>query len=298
MNYQLLILFLVIHFLISIIYLVFILTGRSNLPKEFIAIIFLIPLFGFLAGLAVEIIYLFEKQGESSIEQMIPQDEDDILWKPLKKYEESKDIVPLEESLLISNTEIRRKMMLDVLYHDPQKYMEVLMLARFNEDVETAHYATTTIAHIQKNYQLELQKAGTASEEDPTDLSKLDKYITVVEKYIDSGLLEEHLLRNQRLIYSNLLDRKLSMHPNDKETLIKKQKNLIELQEYTPAYEIVDTLIRNWPEDEEVWIEAIRVCVEARDQDKLNVIVGLIKASDIQWTQDRVDMVKIWIDGE
>lgn len=287
-----------IHFLISIIYLVFILTGRSNLPKEFIAIIFLIPLFGFLAGLAVEIIYLFEKQGESSIEQMIPQDEDDILWKPLKKYEESKDIVPLEESLLISNTEIRRKMMLDVLYHDPQKYMEVLMLARFNEDVETAHYATTTIAHIQKNYQLELQKAGTASEEDPTDLSKLDKYITVVEKYIDSGLLEEHLLRNQRLIYSNLLDRKLSMHPNDKETLIKKQKNLIELQEYTPAYEIVDTLIRNWPEDEEVWIEAIRVCVEARDQDKLNVIVGLIKASDIQWTQDRVDMVKIWIDGE
>jgi hypothetical protein len=258
----------------------------------------LVPVFGFISGLAVDFVYLLEKQGDTEIEQMVTLDEDDILWKPLKKYQESADIVPLEESLLISNTEIRRKMMLDVLYHDPEKYLEVLLLARFNDDGETAHYATTTIAHVQKLFQLELQAAGAKSQENPTDMEKLDKYIDVIERYIDSGLLEEYLLRNQRILYSELLDRKLSFSPNDKDSLIKKERNFIELGQYLPAYEIIEKLIAMWPDDEQVWIEAIRVCVEGRDKENLKEVLDQIKSSKITWTQAGYNLVETWVGGD
>lgn len=296
MNFsQVLILVFVIDLVISITYLILILLKISKLGTENIFPILFIPIFGVISALWIELLIKSKKHGDKEIETLPLVLEDDILWSTVRSSYESNDLIPLEEALMINDHHTRRGMMLNALYDDPEKYLDILMIARHNEDVETAHYATTTISHLQRNYQLQLQKASVAFEEDPTNLENLDHYLDLNEKYIRSGLLEEYLLFNQRITFSKALDRKLSLVGNDKETLIKQLRNKIDMNDYVAAYEISERLIILWPHDEEVWIEAIRLSVMGKDRNKMRELLAEMREERINWTKMGREKIEPWV---
>jgi hypothetical protein len=186
--------------------------------------------------------------------------------------------------------------MLETLYSDPLKYLDILNIAKYNDDVETSHYATTTISKAQKDFQLSIQKLAVAVENNPEAIDLLNEYIETLDKYIESGLLEEHLLKNLRIVYSKALDKKLENAKNDRNTLIKKLRNCIKLNEYNSAFEIGDYLIANWLLDERSWIESIRVCVDGQDGNKLQEILSKMQNQKINWTKDGKTQVKVWLE--
>lgn len=288
------ILFFVIHIILAIIYSALILTGRSNLRREFIFLIILIPYLGLITGVVVEFLVLSGEQGTRPVDMEPAQLEDDILWKSLKKVDEEGNLIPLEEALLINDYKTRRELILDTLYDDPMKYLDILMVARHNEDVETSHYATTVISNAQRNFQLKIQRMSFEVNQNPNDLELLDKYISALNSYIQSGLLEEYLLKNQRITLSNVLDKKLSLAPHDKQTLILKIENHLMLKEKFEANEAVEQLKKYWPKDEQTWIEAIRVCVESHDREKLKEIVAEIEDREINWSFAGKQLVDQW----
>lgn len=246
-------------------------------------------------ALAVELLNIFGRQGNKPLPIDIVAPEHDILWKALKSYHENGNIVPLEEAILIDDVKTRRKFMLETLYEDPLKYLDILLLAKNNEDIETAHYATTTISHAQKEFQVSIHDLAIALENDPKNISLLNQYVETVGKYIESGLLEEHLLRDLRMVYKELLDRKLARVKNDRLTLIRKIRNSIELQDYASAFESSDLLKEYWPADEQTWIEAIRVCVEGKNKERLCATVDEIHRLDIGWTKQGKEQVNAWM---
>jgi hypothetical protein len=256
-----------------------------------------VPIFGPIAAIINEWINFSGHQGEKLEEILLLPLEDDILWRTIKNHHESGNIVPLEEALLINENKTKRRMILSALYDDPMKYLDVLFVASHNEDVETAHYATTTISHSQRSFQVEIQNASLAVENNPGNVNLLDHYIALIEKYIDSGLLEEYLLHNQRIVYSKALDKKLEIHPNDKSTLIKKLRNHIELKEYGTAFRVSDQLRNSWPVDEEVWNEILRVCIEGKDKEKLKETLEAIRVTPVQWTKHGKEKINLWIAG-
>ena len=288
---------LLVHAILVVICLWLILMGRISLRKEYIIPMIVLPLVGPLMAAAVEFLYRSDKQGKTPLPIDLVTPEQDILWRSLKNFHENGDIVPLEEAILIDDVKTRRKLMLQTLYEDPLKYLDILMLAKNNEDVETAHYATTTISHTQRAFQLATQELSAAVKEQPEDIALLDQYIEALGKYVDSGLLEEHLLRNVRLVYSEALDKKLARVKNDKQTLIRKMRNSIDLHDYTSALSISDLLKEKWPEDEQTWIESLRVCVEGEDHLRLAQIVEEIKKSNINWTEHGKEQVRTWVGG-
>ena len=148
------IIILVIHIVLCLIYLIFSLTRETTLRKENIIPILLIPLFAPLTAIILEWLQFSGHQGEKLDEILLEPLEDDILWKTVKNHHEVGNIVPLEEALIINENNTKRRMMLDALYDDPLKYLDVLLVASHNEDVETAHYATTTLSHSQKKFQI------------------------------------------------------------------------------------------------------------------------------------------------
>ncbi len=257
----------------------------------------MVPIIGPLVASIIEWIYYSGNQGEKIDEILLPPLEDDILWRTIKNHHETGNIVPLEEALLINENDTKRRMMLSALYDDPLKYLDLLFVASHNEDVETAHYATTTISHSQRSFQIEIQRASAAIEKDPENPKLLDSYIGLIERYINSGLLEEYILYNQRIIYSKALERKLEIQPNDKVTLMKKLRNHIELKEYGTASRIGDQLKNLWPEDEEVWNEILRVCIEGKDKEKLRETIDAIKKTPILWTRQGKEKINLWIAG-
>lgn len=287
---------LVVHFLASVGYAFYIYSGRSYLRREQVTFVFFIPVFGPLVAIVIEYMNFLKKQASKPVNLEPLGLGDDILWVTLKSFHENADIIPLEEAILINDVKVRRRLMLETLYTDPLKYLDILNIAKYNEDVETSHYATTTIAKAQKDFQLSIQKLAVAVENSPDNQTLLDEYLEALEKYIESGLLEEHLLRNLHIVYSKVLDRKLEFLGVDREILIKKIRNCIELAEYNTAFEYGESLIENWPQNEDSWIESIRICVNSWDGDKLQEIVSKMKEQKIYWTQDGREKVKIWLE--
>ena len=287
-----------LHIILSIVGVCFILFGKTSLRKEYIVPVLVLPILGPLLILVIEMLNI-SSGGQNTKPIDLEPDilDEDILWKALKNYHEKGNIVPLEEAILINDVKTRRKFMLETLYEDPLKYLDILLLAKNNEDVETSHYATTTISHAQRVFQVAIQELAIAVEADIDNMILLDKYVETLDKYIESNLLEEHLLRNMRIVYRGVLDKKLARVKNDKATLIRKLRNSIELKDYGSAFETSDALKEYWPKDEQTWIEAVRVCVEGKDKHRLLEILEEIRGSSLVWTKQGREQIDPWIKG-
>lgn len=286
--------FVMLHLLLAGVCVFYILTGRTHLRWEYVIVVTFVPLFGPLIAGVAESMNVMKLQNSKPVDLETLSLGDNILWVTLKSFNENKDIVPLEEAILINDVSIRRKYMLETLYSDPMKFLDVLNIAKYNEDIETSHYATTTISKAQKDLQLSIQKLAVAIENDPADKSLLDKYVESLEQYIESGLLEEHLLRNMRIVFSKALEKKLEMTDQPQEVLIKMLKNRIKLGEFNAAYDIVDRLVKEWPLDERSWISYIRACVDSMDSRRLEDILSRIPV-EIQWTREGRESLKYWL---
>jgi len=246
-------------------------------------------------ALTIEYMIYSGKQGRRSPDLESLGLDDNILWVTLKSFHDKGDLVPLEEAVLIDEVEIRRKSMLETLYADPVKYLDVLSTAKYNEDIEISHYATTTISKTQRNFQLSIQRAALELERHPDDHKALDTYIDSLGSYIQSGLLEEELLRNIRIVYSKALDRKLEIARNDKHALTEKLRNAVELKDISTAVNVCHLLKEYWPDDEQTWIEALRVCVEGRDGQELTKTIEEIQRREIIWTETGKEQVGLWL---
>lgn len=157
---------LLIHLLVSAVYIVLIVKKVSSLTPASILPILCIPFFGAAAAAAADLVNKSTGRKEAEPIETLSLSED-IYWKTIKKREEAQNIVPLEEALIINDRITRKKLVLEMLLDDPMKNIDILLLARENNDVDTAHYANTTIAKIQRDFQLQIQQMAVAYENDP-----------------------------------------------------------------------------------------------------------------------------------
>ncbi|MCD6356336.1 MAG: hypothetical protein J7L66_03525 [Anaerolineaceae bacterium] len=289
-------LLIIIHLVISIFYTVLILIHRSSLTYANILPILCVPIFGPLSAFTAELIHTFKLYDETteSVESLSLNE--DIYWKSIKKHDNGRNIVPLEEALIINDHQTRKKLILEMLLDDPMKNIDILLLARENSDVDTAHYANTTIAKIQRDFQLHIQKLTAEHEANPKNVDILNSYIEVLSQFIDSGLSEAYLLKRQRILLSTLLNKKISLVGWSKEILLKKIRNCLFLKDINSAIEANKILIQNLPDDEQTWISALQICVAGHDAKRLQEILREIKQRKIDWSLSGKEQVSTWIE--
>jgi len=283
------------HIISACIYTLFIFIGWSSLRKENILLIWFVPIFGPLSAFGAELAGKLagEDVRPSEIESLTLSE--DVYWKTIEKRDELHDIVPLEEALIVGDRITRKKIMLENLLEDPTKNLEILLLARENNDIDTAHYANTTIAKIQRDYQLKVQQLSVAHENDPNNIEILNAYIKTLGEFINSKLIDKFLLKRQRILYGNLLEIKLEVVPNDFDTLKRRVFNSIDLNDNAAAIEASEKLKLLYPHNEETWILVLRVCIATHDRYRLNETIDYIRRGKIEWTSAGKDMVSTWI---
>lgn len=282
---------------VTLYFLIHSLTGKCHLRREQILPILLIPLAGLLIALGNEMVHMVGRSSKKQVDIDTMHLGSDLYWRSLQEPHESLDIVPLEEAINLDSYGVRRRILLDTLFDEPEKHLQVLMVARQNDDAETAHYAATTVEKIQRDYQLELQNFSTQLEKRPNDRNVLIGYIRLLEEYIHSGLPEEHLMERQRVVLSELLEKKLSLEPRDKQVLIKKLHNSLAMEAFSTAMEVSEILRKEWPNDEDTWIESLRLSVEAGNQELFQEVTKEIKNADIEWSKSSRDKLAYWMDG-
>ncbi len=271
-------------------------TNRLGSRKEYWIPILFVPLFGPCIAITIEILYHIQNPGTKVIDLESFAAENDILWKSFFTSKEDNDAIPLEEAILLNDIHTRRKAVLNTFRDDPFRYLDVLMVARNNEDVDTTHYATIQISKIQRQFQLRLQKLAADFKEHPNDAALLDEYIELLDTYLQSPLPEKSILRHQREVYANLLDQKLAFDGNDRKTWVKKLRNCTDVgEDYQSALEIIDLLKKRWPEDEQTWIETLRAIVNWKDSGRVQETIKAMETQKIRWTRWGREQVRMWV---
>ena len=75
-----------IHVIISLFYVIFILSGVSNLRKEYIIPIIFVPIFGPLSAVVIDLLVASGEKGRKRLNLDDDAFDDDILWKTLKNF--------------------------------------------------------------------------------------------------------------------------------------------------------------------------------------------------------------------
>ena len=126
--------------------------GRLGRRKEYLVPILCIPVFGPLLAFTIDLMHVLGPPGLRPVEVEALKLEQNVYWNSIKEPEEDPSVVPLEEAILINDKHTRREMVLDTFRHDSFSYLDVLLLARDNEDTDTTHYATIRITKITNSY--------------------------------------------------------------------------------------------------------------------------------------------------
>jgi hypothetical protein len=295
MGFLLLKILIITHLVLVCIYATLIFTRRSTLTPANILPILCIPFFGIISAMAADLAFLIKKPGDVTdpIESLSLSE--DIYWKSIKKREEAQNIVPLEEALIINDRFTRKKLILEMLLDDPMKNINILLLARENNDVDTAHYANTTIAKIQRDFQLQVQQLSFEHESNPGNIDLLNRYIETLGNFIDSGLSEAFLLKRQRIAFADLLEKKIDLVGWSKETLLKKIHNCLALKDINAAVGANEILKKNFPDDEQTWISALWISVAGHDAVRLEETIGEINRRKIDWSLSGKEQISTWV---
>ena len=295
MGFLLLKILIITHLVLVGIYTALIFTRRSTLTPANILPMLYIPFFGIISAIAADLIFLTKKPEDLTdpIESLSLSE--DIYWKSIKKREEAQNIVPLEEALIINDRLTRKKLILEMLLDDPMKNINILLLARENNDVDTAHYANTTIAKIQRDFQLQVQQLSFEHEANPGNIDLLNRYIETLGNFIDSGLSEAFLLKRQRIAFADLLEKKINLDGWNKETLLKKIRNCLALKDINAAVGANEILKKNFPDDEQTWISALWISVAGHDAVRLAETIGEINRRKIDWSLSGKEQISTWV---
>jgi hypothetical protein len=295
MSLLLLKILIVTHLILAGIYTILIFTRRSTLTPANILPIVYIPFFGIISAIAADLVFLFKKPEDVTDPIEALSLGEDIYWKSIKKRKEAQNIVPLEEALIINDRLTRKKLILEMLLDDPMKNINILLLARENNDADTAHYANTTIAKIQRDFQLQVQQLSFEHEANPGNLDLLNRYIETLGNFIDSGLSEAFLLKRQRIAFADLLEKKSVLDGWNKETLLKKIRNCLALKDINAAVGANEILKKDFPDDEQTWISALWISVAGHDAVRLKETINEINRRKIDWSLSGKEQISTWV---
>ena len=189
---------------------------------------------------------------------------------------------PLEDVLLLDDGPTRRSQLLHLLNDRPEQYLDLLRRASRNEDVEVVHYATTAMSELNKDCDLQLQRAEKRWREDPR---RLEEYLRALGDYLDKAMAPRRIRDIQRRQYVTLLALRQQQAPTLENGLLLTRQLLL-LEEYEQAEEQLHDLLRHWPTEQRVWLLRLELAARCHDGAGVRRVLRQAQAAGV------------WFDGQ
>ena len=214
----------------------------------------------------------------------------DIFQRPKKLAEE--DIVPLEESLYLNKAKEARQQLMGLANDDPSYFMDLLYLARLNEDSEIVHYATTFISEISSQYDEKLSILEKRFEEGTPDLDLLSEYCDFMEDYLSKGLLSKQMEGLLRKEYEERLLQKLS-HGTTAKDLVRVIHNELALGLYDLAQKHLTQLsIKSNADD--VYYLYLEYYYQTGQFAEFKNMIREMQGKQVVLSKDKQDLLNFW----
>ncbi|AGU84175.1 hypothetical protein [Streptococcus anginosus] len=208
-------------------------------------------------------------------------------------YEDVQKLIPLEEALLLQDKKTARWMLMEMVSRTPDRFIDLLFLARKDKDTEVVHYATTLIAEVSRQYDVRLQNLNKKYHQNPSDFKVLTEYCTILGSYLQKGLVTKRLEKLLRKDYSDLLAKKI----RQKEELsdyLSFIKNELLLKHYKRAKEYLDLISQKWTQREEIYMLYLQYYYETKQGERIKELIKAIEKDSIYISKENRERLAFW----
>ena len=292
------ILLLVIHIIICIVVYLLMRAGILKSTRMIMPLVCMVP----AAGLAALLVLEIRSRGKQEILEEVGVEKlkinDEIHRSILMDEDPVEDrIVPLEEALLINEPSARRELMMEVMYANPSDYVEQLKEASLNDDTEVVHYAVTALSELQKEYDLQFQELEWEMRKHPEDTELEDRYISLLSRYLGSGLAEGNARNVKLRDYSDMLGRRLETRQDSLRLYRDKVETILQIKEYGKAYQVIQEILGRWGKNEAGYLLLLRYYAAMNSRAGIDSVLGMIERKGIYLSPEGRTEVRFWQKG-
>ncbi|MCA1032249.1 hypothetical protein LCL95_14520 [Bacillus timonensis] len=286
-----------LYYLLSFIYiLVMYVRTPKNTIMRFI-LLFFCPFIG------IFIIYFLEQRNSPKYENLpdwLIVKLKELDEKPLNvgDVEKERNVVSIQEAMVINNHKTRRKMLLDLLKRESIQQVDALEIALQNDDSETSHYAASAILETKRKIFNHMQKLERDLQDNPNDIELLTSYADVLEQYIKIEFLDKNTRLKYTHYYSQTLEKLLKVQTKDETLYLKKINCDLSLQEYSKAGYYANQFIERFPTSEHAHLTLMKLYYMMKDYEALKNSMDRLQASSVALSPTGLNLLRFWLRGE
>jgi hypothetical protein len=207
------------------------------------------------------------------------------------------DVIPIEDALVVSEHQTRRRVMIDVLKQDSEHYLEILQTAVGNEDTETSHYAVSAIMEVKRKLMLALQELSVQYENDKNDVYTARTYADVLKGFMRSGFLDQRTLDKYQYTYISVLGQLIAISDDDEWAYRDKAETELKLGLLADAEATGRLYEAKYPLSEDAYLCLMKVYYETKSPDKLFAALDRLKQSPVRLSNRALTLVRFWSEG-
>jgi hypothetical protein len=211
--------------------------------------------------------------------------------------EKELSVIPIEDALLISEHQTRRRVMIDILKQDANHYLEILQRAVSNEDTETSHYAVSAIMEVKRKMLLALQDLSVQYEKNKKNEYLVRTYAEVLKGFMSSGFLDKRTLLKHRHTYLSVLETLTDLTENSEWAYHEKVNVEIELGMFAEAEATSLRYIETHPLSEDAYLCLLKVYFMTKSIVKLYETLDRLKKTPMRLSNQALTLVRFWSEG-
>lgn len=211
-------------------------------------------------------------------------------------YEKEMNVISVEESLLVSDVDNRRRVILDVLKEDYEKSLTVITEALESDDPETSHYVASIITDVKSNFKITVQKMKENMEKYPEDSEFICLLIDYIHNFLEKRVLSEIEEITYIEMYIQLMDRLYTKH---KDNISSKMygnmiKHMLKIKKSQDAIIWADRVLEEYPLELEAYKSNLKLYFEIGEKAKFFDLLAQLKNSEVNFDNECLEWVRFY----
>lgn len=294
---------LILNVLIAAGYLIWYLIFKKDTDnrKQYVmhmVIMLLCPVVGVLYFFFAFLKYHFVKLGERDLTDVEFSKKRHV---PRIKADEERErnIVAMEESILVSDQEKKRMNMLNVLLGETEESFSAIALALDSDDSEVAHYAASFLQSKMDTFRENVRKMQQKIEEGNIEEEECQEQILELIRYMNHILKQKVFTRVEQVDYVAQMEQlceKLYQNARDKMIPVCYQcilGRIMELREYEKAELWGDRFREQYPDQLSSYTLRLKLYFETNQKEKFFEVLDQLRASAVVVDNQTLELIRM-----
>ena len=213
--------------------------------------------------------------------------------------ERERNIVPVEEAIMISDQEKKRANMLNILLGETEEALSAIALALDSDDSEVAHYAASFLQSKLDAFREHVRQTKQAIQERKDRGEPYQDAVLALIRDMNQILKQQVLTRVEQLDYVGQLEALCQeLYDNDRDALEASCysslfSRLLELKEYDRAEAWGERFADQYPDQLQPYTLRMKLYFETEQTEKFTAIMAKLRASDIEIDYQTLELIRM-----